>query len=542
MALRGDPGRLRQILVNLTSNAVKFTESGEVVVRIAPVGAATGDWATIELTVTDTGIGIDPADQRHVLEPFSQADASTTRRYGGTGLGLAICRQLAEAMGGSLSIESSRGHGSTFRVVVPLGREWDAGDLSPATPELAGIRTLVVDDNATARAALESDLAGWGLRPEMAGDGPTALARLAAEAGGIDPFRLAVVDMAMPGMDGLELAERITSTPALADTGIVMLTTGRPPDGATANRLGIVATVAKPVVGGDLKEALVRLVSASPPESAAGPGATAEAYAAPLTAPAVDLARGFRGRVLVVEDNTTNQMVALGLLSRLGFDAEVVSNGQQAVDAVARTKYDTVLMDCNMPVMDGYEATAAIRRLEGDGALRVPIVAMTASALVGDRERCLAAGMDDYVSKPVKLGDLGRILSRWRPPEPSEPAAADVVDGDQLASLRALDGGDGVFLTTLVESFLASSADSLRTLASAIDAGDGAAVSRDAHRFKGEAATLGASTVAALCAELEMLPAPVDRAAAGAVLARIEGEMRRVRDRLQAELGPAQVS
>jgi two-component system sensor histidine kinase/response regulator len=241
-----------------------------------------------------------------------------------------------------------------------------------------------------------------------------------------------------------------------------------------------------------------------------------------------------------VEDNTTNQMVALGLLSRMGFDAEVVSNGQQAVDAVARTTYDTVLMDCNMPVMDGYEATAAIRRLDGPAA-RVPIVAMTASALVGDRERCLAAGMDDYVSKPVKLGDLDRVLSRWRPAA-AAPPTDDVVDQDQLASLRALDGGDGVFLTALVESFLTSSPDALRALTASVGAGDADALHREAHRFKGEAATVGAAMVAGLCAELELLPAPLDRAAAEALLGRADREVARARDRLQAELGPAQVS
>jgi len=553
-AVRGDPGRLRQILVNLASNAVKFTESGEVVVRIAPVGVPTGDWSTIEFAVTDTGIGIDPAHQKRVLEPFSQADASTTRRYGGTGLGLAICRQLAEAMGGSLSIQSSPGRGSTFRVVLPLGQEWDTGGQAADSvlPELAGVRSLIVDDNATTRAALETELAGWGLRPEAVGDGRSALARLTAEAGGLDPFEVAVVDMAMPGMDGLELARRITAAPAIAGTRVVLLTTGRAPDMRSVNRLGIAASVAKPVVGGDLKDALVRLVSGAPETPAHDAGGAAQAAAATplLASPAVaGTEAGFHGRVLVVEDNTTNQMVALGLLSRLGFDAEVVSNGQQAVDAVTRTEYATVLMDCNMPVMDGYEATAAIRRMEEAAGAHVPIVAMTASALVGDRERCLAAGMDDYLAKPVKLGALDQVLSRWCPTTASqaelgveEDAVDDVVERSQLANLRALDGGDGVFLTTLVESFLTSSADCLRTLAAAIEAGDAEAVSREAHRFKGESATLGASAVSTLCAQLEKMPAPLDRAAAGAALTRMEAEMRRVQERLRVEMGTAQVS
>jgi CheY-like chemotaxis protein/HPt (histidine-containing phosphotransfer) domain-containing protein len=305
-------------------------------------------------------------------------------------------------------------------------------------------------------------------------------------------------------------------------------------------RLGVGAVVAKPVMRADLAAPLLRMVSGSrsagpPDEGVDGPVPT------DLTPdPEVPEERAARRRILVVEDNTTNQMVAMGLLSKLGFDAEVVSDGRQAVDAVARTTYAIVLMDCNMPVMDGYEATAAIRRMESDGAgAHVPIVAMTASALVGDRERCLAAGMDDYVSKPVKLADLGQVLSRWATPAPTGPTSA--VQEDQLASLRTLDGGDGVFLTTLVRSFLASSTEALHTLAAAVAADDADALNAEAHRFKGEAVTLGAAGVAALCAELEAMPAPLDRAAAGAVLERAEREMVRVRERLQEEFGPAPV-
>ena len=541
MSVRGDPGRLRQILVNLTSNAVKFTERGEVVVRATRAGELLGDWLTVDLQVTDTGIGIDPADQAHIMEPFAQADASTTRRYGGTGLGLAISRQLAEAMGGGMTLESTPGLGSTFTVTVPLGRDWAAADGgSTSSPHLHATRMIVVDDNPAARSVVVSRLSSWGVLADAAVDVADATERLTAASGAGQHYDVAIIDAAMPGMDGLELAARISGTAGLARTRVLLLTTGRPLDAATGARLGVEASLAKPVLSADLHDALVRLVTSplaafAPPAAPApaAPGATGDE-------PAVRPRRAARGRVLVVEDNATNQMVAVGLLSRLGFEAEVVSNGQQAVEAVARTTYAAVLMDCNMPVMDGYEATAAIRRHEA-GQRRLPIVAMTASALVGDRERCLAAGMDDYVSKPVTLTELDRILSRWRPGDAADPHL-EVVDGSQLESLLALDAGDGVFLANLVQSFLASSTQSLAALHAAVEVGDADALAREAHRFKGEASTLGAGRVAALCLQLERLPLPVDLDVAADLVHRAEREMTSVRRFLQATVDAATVS
>ncbi|MDQ3641479.1 MAG: response regulator, partial [Actinomycetota bacterium] len=482
-------------------------------------------------------------DQAHILEPFSQADASTTRRYGGTGLGLAICRQLAEAMGGGMTIASRPGHGSTFRVVVPLGRVWGADGVSPHSTVLDRTRVLVVDDNATSRSLLESQLVGWGVRAETVADGASALALLRGAADSGDPFDVVLVDMTMPGMDGLELAGRKAAEAALASTRTLVLRTGRILDAETTGRLGIGASVAKPVVPADLHAALVELLSSAPSTQSA-PAELAEPFAAPgdptVSETASPRPHG-RGLVLVVADNPTNQMVAMGLLARLGFDAEIVSDGQQAVEAVARSKYATVLMDCNMPVMDGYAATAAIRLQEGDGA-HVPIVAMTASAMAGDRDRCLAAGMDDFVPKPVRVHELERVLSRVDGGGSSdEVPAADAVDGDQLESLRALDVDGGVFLATIVESFLASATVSIQALVAAAESGDGAALSREAHRYKGEAATLGANGVAALCEELEMTAPLIDRARARELVVRVEREMVRVRETLQAEIGSARV-
>jgi PAS domain S-box-containing protein len=525
-ALTGDPGRLRQIVVNLVSNAVKFTERGEVAVRVRTAAANAGDWCTVQFEVADTGIGIAPADQQHILEAFSQADASTTRRYGGTGLGLAICRQLAEAMGGTMTLQSEPGKGSRFLVTVPLGRVWEAADAPAPPPALAGLSVLVVDDNATSREALQTQLRAWGVRAESAPDGAAALARLAT-----GPVDVAIIDGAMPQMDGVELARRLAKTPALAATRVVLLTTGRNAGPADVGRMGVAATIAKPVGHVDLRETLVRVVTAGS-AAAAGP-----LTAKPAPAPAAG--RLSLGRVLIVEDNTTNQMVAMGLISRLGFDAEVVSNGRQAVEAVATSDFDAVLMDCNMPVMDGYEATAAIRHMEGDGA-RVRIIAMTASALAGDRERCLAAGMDDYVAKPVKLRDLERVLVPGRA-VPAPAPSTTALDGRQLESLRALDGGDGLFLSTVVESFAASSLQALQALTAAVEAGDVEALSREAHRFKGEASTLGAGGVAGVCAALESLPSPLDIPVARQLVARVEQEMGLVRATLQAEADAAGV-
>ena len=525
-ALTGDPGRLRQILVNLVSNAVKFTERGQVAVRVSSAGAAVGDWCTVQFEVADTGIGIAPTDQEHILEAFSQADASTTRRYGGTGLGLAICRQLAEAMGGTMTLESRPGRGSTFRVTVPLGRVWESAESSPSSLAVAGLSVLIVDDNASSRAALESLLGSWGVRTESVADGAAALALLATA-----PVDVAVIDAAMPVMDGRELAGRLAALPERAAAHVVLLTTGRSLDAADVTRMGVDATVAKPVGHVELREALVRVMT--PRAGAAKPVGTARVAKA-RSRPAL-------GRVLIVEDNTTNQMVAMGLLSRLGFDAEVVSNGRQAVEAVAKSSYDVVLMDCNMPVMDGYEATAAIRHMEGDGA-RVRIVAMTASALAGDRERCLAAGMDDYVAKPVKLRDLERVLVPGDPGSSPATSSAAAVDSRQLQSLRALDGGDGLFLSSVVESFHVSSVQALRALAAAVEAGDIDALAREAHKLKGEASTLGAGGVAGVCAALESLPSPLDVSAARELVARVERELGLVRATLQAEIDAAGIN
>ena len=396
--LRGDPSRLRQVLLNLAGNAVKFTASGEVVVR-AQLEEETPSGVVARFEVTDTGIGIAEEDRSRLFEAFSQVDSSTTRKYGGTGLGLAICRELVTAMGGTIGVDSRPGQGSTFWFTLPLELAVDTA-VAPArqTGVLTGLRTLVVDDNQTNRVILHDQLSAWGMSVEAVDSGAGALSVLDEATRDCRPFDLAVLDLCMPEMDGLELARRISASPHLGSTRLVLLTSGPDIGKDEARAAGISATLTKPVHLSRLQAALQCLV-----------GSTREHAATPAEAPSP-----CRGRVLVVEDGEINQLVATGILEHLGYIVDLADDGLEALDALDRASYDAVLMDVQMPRLDGYQATAEIRRREGDG-LRTPIIAMTAGAIEGDRERCLDAGMDDYVSKPIDRETVAGALGRWVP-------------------------------------------------------------------------------------------------------------------------------
>jgi two-component system sensor histidine kinase/response regulator len=410
--VRGDPGRLRQVLTNLLGNAVKFTEHGEVALR-AEKQSETDDEIVVRFSVSDTGIGIAENAQRNLFQAFTQADGSTTRKYGGTGLGLAISKQLVEMMGGEIGVNSEPGKGSTFWFTARLAKQAEQPAALPASvSSLNQLRVLIVDDNATNRTILSHQLSSWGMIHQESDSGARALELLHAAAAEGQVYDLAILDLMMPGMDGFELARRIKSEPLLSTTRLVMLTSyGQRGDATNAREAGVAAYLTKPVRQSQLFDCLANVVSQSivkPPQDSA----TLERPAQLITRHVLSETTATTNKlILLAEDNIVNQKVAVRQLQKLGYRADAVANGREAVEALARIPYDAVLMDCQMPEMDGYEATAEIRRREGQ-AKHTIIVAMTANALQGDREKCIAAGMDDYISKPVKSEDLAQVLQR----------------------------------------------------------------------------------------------------------------------------------
>jgi len=395
LGVRGDPVRVQQVLLNLVGNAVKFTERGEVVVSVH----LADEPDRLRFEVRDTGIGIRDGDADRLFEAFSQADSSTTRTYGGTGLGLAIAQRLVAAMGGEIGVDSAPGEGSTFWFTLPLRPALDPATAPPVTAtELAGARVLIVDDNATNRVILLDQTSAWGMVPTLTSSGQEALDVLDHAARLGEPYDLAVLDLCMPGMDGLELADRISHRRA-PRPGAVLLTSGPDISAADAASAGIEARLTKPVSLPRLRETLLQVLGAR---------------LAPTTEVAETASVATRGHVLVVEDSDVNQIVAVGILEHLGFTTEVADDGRAALELLRRSSYDAVLMDCQMPEIDGYDATRALRDLEGDGP-RTPVVALTAGAVTGERERCLAAGMDDYLAKPITPAEVDSVLSRWLP-------------------------------------------------------------------------------------------------------------------------------
>jgi len=400
--VRGDEARLRQILINLVGNAIKFTEKGEVVLEAValPGAAAPEGGARVRFTVRDTGIGIAPEDQQKLFEAFTQLDSSASRQHGGTGLGLAICARLVRLMNGQIGVESALGQGALFWFEIPF--QGARSDELSLCQSLAGLRLLVVDDNATNRRILEHQLKGWGALPVSAADGAAALALLEQALRAGETFAAVLVDMRMPGMNGLALTQRIRQMwPADRPLRIIMLTSlGQFSQGDNWKRTGLDAMLTKPVKASQLLACLRQQLALS---------AAAPAPAAPAAPPASRLGAL---RYLLVEDNLVNQKVTLKQMAGMGCKVDCALNGRAAVERCQQQAYDIILMDCQMPELDGYEATRAIRRLAGP-ASRSVIIAMTAHALEGDREKCLAAGMDDYLAKPVRVEELRAILEKW---------------------------------------------------------------------------------------------------------------------------------
>ena len=408
----GDPGRLRQILLNLIGNAIKFTDSGEIVVR-ALLLESRGPGVMLRFEVADTGIGLSEEDKAQVFSTYSQVDSSTTRRHGGTGLGLAIAKMLTQLMGGEIGVDSEKDSGSRFWF-TSLFRESDAKAQKASAPaNLTGTAVAIVDDNRTNRTILERYLDSWGMRQASYEDGEAALNAMREAASNDSPFDVAIVDMMMPVMDGRDVAAQIRRDPALRDLMVVLLTSAGHSEQPVP---GIDVELVKPVRPSQLFDVLHTLIASRP---------EARRQADAEDVPAARPEHG--ARVLVVEDNAANLKVAVRMIERLGYRGDMAGNGVEAVKALGNLEYDAVLMDCQMPEMDGYEATRHIRRLEQGSARRhTPIIAMTASAMAGDRERCLAAGMDDYISKPIKMHVVAAVLERWLGPDPAAERASEV--------------------------------------------------------------------------------------------------------------------
>jgi CheY-like chemotaxis protein len=528
-SLVGDPFRLRQVLVNLVGNALKFTEQGEVVVRVDLEGAA-ADAICLRFEVRDTGIGIPTEKCEAIFSPFEQADGSTTRKYGGTGLGLTISARLVEMMGGRLAVKSALGTGSVFHFTSRFVEGPPSPPAADSMPVLHGMRVLVADDNATSRAVLTEMLAGWRLVPTVADSGSSARAELERAAARGEPFPLIVLDSAMPAPDGFELARLMRDNPELAGRVVMLLSSAdRSADVARCRELNIGSYLSKPVKPSDLLETLQLLLT---------PGMAA---AVPQRPQQPEMPRTCRPlHVLLAEDNLVNQKLAVRLLEKAGHTVAVTGNGREALDAIAHTNFDLVLMDVQMPVMGGFEATALLRERERGTGRHLPVVATTAHAMKGDREQCMAAGMDAYLAKPIQADELFSVLAELFPPtaaktaEPQDsaqtgPGRTRVWDPD-LALANA--GGDPELRRELTEIFLEESPRILTQLAEAITARDAPTAARLAHGLKGSAATVGAAAARDAAQRLEEAGTAGDWDAIHTGLPTLRHEMERLADAL----------
>ena len=525
-ALIGDAGRLRQIIINLVGNGIKFTTAGEVVVAVA-IDSRTAEQVCLHFRVTDTGIGIPPDRQHLLFQAFSQADSSTTRKYGGTGLGLAISRQLVALMGGQMWVESTPGAGSVFHFTVNL----DLLCETPPPPQLAlqgRTRALVVDDNLTSRQILAETLAQWNLEAVAVDSAAAALDELMRSAFGGQPYALVLIDSVMPGMDGLSLAQEIARHPELPRSNMILLTTaGQPVDWVRCQRLGIVACHTKPVRPSELLHSLARCV-----QGASSGHATSSAV------PTIPVPRGPKLHVLLAEDSLVNQKLAMRLLEKWGHTVTVAENGRRAVELWQRESCDLILMDVQMAEMDGFEAAAEIRRQEMAVGGHVPIIALTAHVMKGDRERCLQVGMDGYLSKPLHVQELLKCIETLCPapkPRPTSETPAEhqfqLLDKDE--ALRRL-GGDRELLRELADVLFDAYPVQLSELRDAITRRDRAAVRLTAHTLKGELANFGARTASAAAWRLESEPDTSDWREIEQWFAALEREIEHVRPSLQS--------
>jgi len=531
--VRGDPGRLRQVLVNLVGNAIKFTQQGEVIIHV-DVQSETDTTSVLRFEVSDTGIGIPLDRQAAVFRRFVQADGSTTRRYGGTGLGLAISRELVERLGGSIGMESTPGTGSKFWFTLPLRKE-TRPTLTPlaAPDELADLRVLVVDDHATTRTILTRILEGLGCRIETAANGTAALEMLRQAALAGDPFRIGLLDMQMPDMDGEQTARAIKHDPGIRDVILVILTSmGKRGDAGRLEAIGVAGYLLKPIRQAQLIDALLAVLGQGRPELQAATRQLVTRHT---------LAERKATHILLAEDNAINRKLAVEMLSRAGYPVTTVENGAEAVEAVQAGRYRLVLMDVQMPEMDGFEATQRIRALTGEAA-KTPILAMTAHVMKGDRERCLDAGMDDYLAKPLRAKDLLAAIERWTqsaglpaPATVTVPDSAVILTGEPLNREKALPyfGGNQALFQQLLTQFVGNLREEIARLRAHLQSGDANAFARQAHSIKGLAATFGAEATWQAARQLEALGFDNNLEVAAPWIEALEAERPRLEDYLR---------
>jgi len=516
--LQGDPGRLRQILTNLTGNAIKFTHQGEVALQVACLSKANQE-VELLFSISDTGIGIPPDKVGLLFNKFTQVDASTTRQYGGTGLGLAISKQLAELMGGTIGVNSEEGRGSEFWFTLKLGLQPEASASEiPNLANLSGVRILVVDDNATSREVLSNRLAAWGMRHVEVNDGTTALQAMAAAQKAGDPFQIALVDFQMPGMDGAALSQAIKSDGLLDQTPLVLLTSlGEQGDARWFEKIGFAGYLVKPIRHSDLFNVLSSTLSVHEREGSTQ-GENLPIVTRLSAREILRVSKGMPTRILLAEDNITNQQVAIGILKKFGLSADAAANGAEAIKALESIPYDLVLMDVQMPDMDGFEATRRIRDRHSTVLNHeIPIIAMTAHAMQGDRDRCLEVGMNDYVSKPIEPQALAEALNRWLPYNVRENFAVNgtktmplakqveenkVVIFDKTALMDRLTG-DEELANMILAGFLEDIPLQIQALIGYLGKGDAAGVERQAHTIKGASANIGGEALRKIASEME---------------------------------------
>jgi signal transduction histidine kinase/CheY-like chemotaxis protein/HPt (histidine-containing phosphotransfer) domain-containing protein len=488
--VRGDRMRVGQVLANLVSNAVKFTADGEVVIEVS-LASQTEQAATMCFEVRDTGIGIAPDVISSLFDPFAQADAGTTRKFGGTGLGLTISLELTQLMGGTITADSELGKGSTFRFEIPFAPAQAEVRVRVPAAELRGLRVLVVDDNATNRRIFEAYVASWGMRPDVAGDADAALTQLQRAADQGDPYEIALLDFNMPGQDGVELAKRITASPTLRQTRLILLTSSgqiAADDPTTAIRYYL----SKPVRQSRLLDAISAAMAIDGPY---------EKRPARDAVPDPTLPEPARtgGRILVAEDQHVNWKLIERTLTKRGHAATNATDGRRVLETLESGEYDLVLMDCQMPFLDGYDTAREIRRREAAAPRgRLPIVAMTANAMLGDREKCLAAGMDDYIAKPISPDLLDEKLARWLPR--TEPDHS-VLDEARIGALRSLFAGEEI--SGMLHDLSTTIATELDQIQVASTHGDHTTLLAAVHRLKNAAGMVGATDLAQAAAKLE---------------------------------------